>query len=278
LISLDVHHADHDCDLPNPPDESSDTATDYWRSPIFDADPGPASTNLKTLRFTLCEIHPTALGKILSFPRDLEHFTLTYHKYLDYEHKKVLPRFDLVVEALEQQQHSLVHGFQLASARSQLGSFKRLERLDIDFEMWLGGLWNEHAAVTADGGKPSFELDKLFPPCLKQLTFRFGTIEEPVCKNVQQFEFLRRIATDQARLLPNLQCLGLIEAKLASEAQSSSHNISDEIDAKLVAMKQCFKANGIEMFRETKLVEADPYSPRLRNMMGRLGNRHYPAS
>jgi hypothetical protein len=43
-------------------------------------------------------------------------------------------------------------------------------------------------------------------------------------------------------------------------------------------MKECLKTNGIDMLHETKLVEADPYSPRLRILMGRLGNRHYPRS
>jgi hypothetical protein len=233
LISLDVHHADHDCDLDHRPDESSDTALNYWRSPIFDADPGPVSTNLKTLRFTLCEIHPAALSNILSFPRDLEHFTFTYHKYMAYEQKKTPPCFDLVVEALEQQQHSLVslevRGFQLASARAQLGSFERLAKLDIDFEMWFGGSWNEHASVTECCGKPSFELDKFFPPCLKQLTFRFGIIVEPVCKDLQRLDFLGKMVADQAKLMPNLQKIVLLEEKPASDA----HNCAPQNGQKL---------------------------------------------
>jgi hypothetical protein len=58
-------------------EDELDESSDPWKRPIFNADPGPWSINLKTLRFCLCEIDPEALAKILRFPHSLEHFTLT---------------------------------------------------------------------------------------------------------------------------------------------------------------------------------------------------------
>lgn len=258
-----------------------DTAVDYWRSPIFDADPGPASTNLKVLRLHLCEIHPAALGKILSFPRDLEHFTFTYYQYMDYEQKQTPPRLDLVLEALKQQQCSLkslnVHGHGMASSRAHLGSFLRLDSLDINLDMWFAGIWNENTSTSAQNRKPLYELDGFFPPNLKQLTLRYQRVEEHLSRNAQRFETLDRILSDQTRLLPSLQRLLLIEERLVSATLTPLQPDNKKTEKQLDTIMEQFRSNTVDVVHEVWLVEADPYSPRLRDMMGRMGNKHYRA-
>ena len=178
LRSLDTDYAYHERDLVNPPPEDSDTAEDYWRSAIFDADPGPRSTNLKTLQFYLSEINPSALMKILSFPRSLEHSTLTHLDHLDHLANRIRQESELVIEALRRQQHSLtslvLQGIEVSSVGILIGTFDQLRALDIDFDMLFGGdcRYNNQTNIPP-GPHLLSDINTYLPSSLESLNVRY---------------------------------------------------------------------------------------------------------
>jgi hypothetical protein len=222
LRSLDVHHAYHRCDLENPPNEDSDTAAECWRSPILDADTGPKSTNLKTLRFYLSESDPEALTKILSFPRGVEHFTLTHMNYLDFRQHEVPREPELIVEALRQQESSLtsldLQGIKASSVGIRLESFTRLRALAADFDALFGGIRREYdTRILSQGPKDSPDLKTFLPPGLESLTLRYRIATDGLEMIFTNFELLGRVVVGQASFLPMLQKLCLVEEKFEGD-------------------------------------------------------------
>lgn len=281
LDSLVVHHAYHERDLLDPPAEDSNAPVDYWRSPIFDADLGPGSTSLKTLRLFLCEIDPAALIKILSFPRDLEHFTLTYPDYASHRVRVAPAPIDAVCIALEQQKHSLislnVHGLNQCYPKPEFDTFKRLKDLSIDLDM-LCGAWDEDSSVLTDDHEPSFGLDKFFPPSLEKLTVRYRLLRGERRQDVYRFECLEKCLADQSRILVSLQTLVLVEEKYVDRIYGSLQDVGEEMRKQIARIQERLICNGVAMLQETELLEADPYSPRLRDLMGYHGNKTYRES
>ena len=252
LDSVEVHHAYHERDLLDPPAEDSNTPVEYWRSPIFDADLGPGSTRLKTLRLFLCEIDPAALIKILSFPRDLEHLTLTYPDYASHWVRVAPAPIDAVCMAMEQQKHSLislnVHGLDRYYPKPEFDTFKRLKDLNIDLDM-LCGAWDEDSSVLADDHEPSFGLDKLFPLSLEKLTIRYRLLRGERRQDVQRFECLEKCLANQNRMLPSLQTLVLVEEKYVDKNYGSLQDVGEEIKKQLARIQKCLIHNGVDMLQ-----------------------------
>lgn len=280
LKSLNIHHAYHGCDILNPPDETSDIAEEYWRSPVFDADPGPRSTNLQTLRFHLSEIDPEALHKILSFPRSLQHFTLTHWDYLGSKQPEVRREPELIIVALMQQQHSLksldLQYLKASSAGISLHPFVRLRTLDIGFDTLFGGARQDsNTMILPTGPTCSHGLDKFLPSCLRSLILRYRISSNLLELNVRRVEILERVAADQKGSLPMLQNMCLIEEKPEGDGFVLASDARDEFEQRLEAVRRRLVSNGVRVVRENKVTPTDPYSRKLWRAMKKLGSSTY---
>jgi hypothetical protein len=275
LQSLKIHRAFHRCDLYEPPDQASDTPLDYWRSPVFDADPGPESTNLRTLHFHTSEIDPQALTEILSFPRNLQHFTLTHHNFLDYMQNGIERGVEIAVEALRQQQDSLeslnIQGLRANPAGTSFGTFSPLQILEISLDLLFGEVAREEASL-ATAGCPglAFDLEHLLPLPLQQLTVRYRTMN-PV--TLHRLEALKSLVSNKQTRLPNLREVFLIEERLEDEPLTIAQELKTAVARRSMVVLETLTSNGVDANHEVKDLEADPYSPRLRELVGYLGNK-----
>ena len=62
------------------------------------------------------------------------------------------------------------------------------------------------------------------------------------------------------------------------ETYGLMQDVGEYIEKQLIALKNRLTTKGIDILREVRLIEDDPYSPKLRDIMGRLGNNHYRES
>jgi hypothetical protein len=248
---------------------------DYWQSPIFEADPGPKSTNLRALRFHESEIDPQALEKILSFPRHLEHFQLTHQNFLDYQQDDIRRGVNLVIEALLQQQVSLeslrIQGLEKTAYGMYLDSFRKLRLLETSFELLFGDVGRK-----SGGADSFFDLNRLLPSSVQQLTLRYRLIDDPIV--VHRLETLSSLVATKATRLPNLRQLILAEERPGDKPALLAQGLEEAIRHVLDVILRCSTLSGIDARHEVKSLEANPWSPRLREMMGFCGNKDYRES
>lgn len=231
--------------MPDPSDDPSD----YWRSPIFEVDQGPKSTNLRTLCFYQSEIDPQALTKILSFPRYLQHFTLTHHDFLTGRQSEIRRGVEMAVRALTQQQGSLesleLRGLTPHSTGIGLSRFSRLQTVDMDFASLFGNLVGVRDTTTAMG-RPNlgYNLHSLLPVTLQQLFLRYRLMDGPVI--LHRLEALKSLFSCTPALLPNLKQVHLIEKKLKDESPTFSREFRNAVDWRLDAVLKQLKLNGVD--------------------------------
>lgn len=279
LKSLDIHHAYHDSDLKDPPDKDSNKPLEYWRSPIFDADPGPMSTNLKALRFHHCKIDAQALEKILSFPRSLKHFTLTHEEFGTVERYQT--GVELVVEALRQQKESLetlnIQGLKVHPAGIRLGSFPQLQILEIGMDLLFGEIeQGKDYESLADPHGLQLDTAYLLPSSLRQITLRYRMVDEPVV--LSRLEALERCVVWKLAELPNLRQVSLIEEKLKENSATLSQGFVTAIQQRMAVILEHFVSHGVDAKHEVEELDVEPWSPRLCEMMGYVGNAKYRES
>lgn len=278
LESLEVHHATHGADMQDPPDEDSDIPMDYWRSPIFDADPGPSSTNLRTLSFHQCEIDLQALTKILSFPKELQHFTLIAYNF----HPSNLAQgIQTAFEALRQQRHSLetlnIQGLKAHTDGIRLGNFLRLRILETGAAMLFGGFIPEGINNLVAGGSPlGFDLEGIFPRSLQQLTLRYRTVDLPI--TVRRLEAMASWVKEKPDELPDLRRVLLIEEKRETECLAISPDVKETFEGRLVILRERLTSIGVDVKHEVEEFEPEPWPPRLQEVMGYVGNPKYKES
>jgi hypothetical protein len=269
LESLEIHHAYHDSDIHNPPDEASDIPSDYWRSPIFDADPGPKSTKLRLLQLYQSDINPQALTKILSFPQNLQGFTLTHRNLMRGDRYKNRQEADVFVEALKQQQESLeslnLQGLKACAGGIRLSMFSRLQNLDIGPELLFG--WSGRSVR---GPEAEFELENLLPPSLRQLTLRCHAFGYPTA--LRNLEVLANLVVEKPTMLPNLRRVHLIEERHLDESFYFRQECIDAISRYTSFVIGCLQLRGVDCEAEVRQLSPEPWSPSLQELMSALGN------
>jgi len=259
----------------NPPDEASDTPLDYWRSPIFDADPGPKSTKLRLLHFYQSDISPQALTKLLSFPQNLQGFTLTHQDLMrsgQYENRQEVEVF---VEALRQQKESLeilkLQGLKACIGGIRLYMFSCLQNLEIEVDLLFGRLLQgQESNPVAEGPEVDFDLENLLPPSLKQLTLRYRTINNPVA--LHRLEALASFVEEKPSMLPNMRYVRLIEEMLEDEIITISQEDIDAIQRRRLDVLDRLQVNGVDGEHKVQELSTEPWSPSLRELMSALGN------
>lgn len=155
-----------------------------------------------------------------------------------------------------------------------LGNCAQLQTLGTSLDLLFGtvGQVNDSTSV-AEGPHLSFDIGSLLPLCLQQLTVRHCMTGDLVI--IHRSEALEALLDKNQRRLPSLVQSCVVEEKLEGERTTIPEELMRDVQHRLSLTLPCLISDGVDVKNEAKELEAGPYSPRLRNVMGDLGHPKY---
>jgi hypothetical protein len=85
---------------------------------------------------------------------------------------------------------------------------------------------------------------------------------------LHRLEALKSLVSNKPTRLPNLRKVFLIEERLEDEPLTVAQELKTSVERRSMVILETLTSNDVDANQDVKDLEADPYSPRLRELIG----------